>query len=190
MHRQVVAAFPGILDDGGVADVDDLLLDVEFAESIQLFRVTEAVELIGIEADDVLDMPQPVVDQAMFAVLQRRLHPTAAVVTTDDDVLDAQDIDGELQHREAVEVGMDDDIGDIAMDEDFARRQVDDLVGRDATVGTADPEVVRRLLPREALEEAGIPGGDALGPGAILVEEVFQFAHGVAVFQQAACVST
>ena len=78
----------------------------------------------------------------------RRPHAAAAVVAADDDVLDLQHVDGVLQHRQAVQVGVHDDVGDVAVDEQLARQQADDLVGRHAAVGAADPQVARRLLAR------------------------------------------
>ena len=97
----------------------------------------------------VLDVAQPVVDQAERRSQIRRPHAAAAVVAADDDVLDLQHVDGVLQHREAVEVGVDDDVGDVAVDEQLAGQQADDLVGRHAAVRAADPQVLRRLLRRE-----------------------------------------
>jgi hypothetical protein len=52
----------------------------------------------------------------------------------------------ELDHRQAVEVRVDDDVGDVAVDEQLARIEVDQLVGGNAAVGTADPQVFRSLL--------------------------------------------
>ena len=93
-------------------------------------------------------MPQPVVDQAEFFLLERRAHASAAIMADDDDVFDAKHIDGVLHDRKAIQVAVDDDIGDVAMDEDFAGEQAADFVGRHAAVGTADPEILGRLLPR------------------------------------------
>ena len=86
----------------------------------------------------------------MARALECRLDAAAAVVAADDDVLHAQDVDGVLEHREAVEVGVHDDVGDVAVDEHLAGREADDLVGRHAAVRAADPEVLGRLLVGEA----------------------------------------
>jgi hypothetical protein len=48
---------------------------------------------------------------------------------------------------------VDDEVGDVAMDEQFARPQADDLVGGHPTVCTADPEVLGRLLSGQRFEE-------------------------------------
>ena len=122
-------------------------------------------------------MPQPVVRQPDALVLQRRRDAAAAIVAADDDVLDLQHIDRELHDRKAIEVRMDDDIGDVAVNEELARQQADDLVGRNAAVGAADPEIAGVLLPGEALEEVRLDVPDALGPGAVVLEEVREGAH-------------
>ena len=89
----------------------------------------------------------------MPLAVQRRAHAAAAVVPADDDVADLQHVDRELDHREAVEVGVHDHVRDVAVDEELARQQADDLVGRHAAVGAADPQVLGRLLARKLGEE-------------------------------------
>ena len=93
-----------------------------------------------------------------------------------DDMLDLEHIDRELQHREIVGVLGRGEIGDIAVDEQFARLQVDDLVGGHPAVGAADPEILRRLLALQPLEEAGSAANHALRPGAVIGFQVIQ--HG------------
>ena len=96
-------------------------------------------------------------------------------------MLDAQYVDRKLQYRQAVEIRMDDHIGDIAMHEQFARLHADNLVGRDATVGTAYPQEFRVLLGNQLLEKIRI-GRDHLGrPLLIIGDQLAQcpvkFAH-------------
>ena len=55
--------------------------------------------------------------------VERRAHAAAAVVAAHDDVLHPQHVDGVLEHGEAVEVGVDDDVGDVAVHEHLARRR-------------------------------------------------------------------
>jgi hypothetical protein len=108
------------------------------------------------------------------APFERGLDAAAAVVADHHDVLDLEHIDGELDHRQAVEVGMHHHVGDIAMDEDLARQQADDLVGRHARIGAADPQQLRRLQVRELFEIARIDFAHLVRPGAIEVEQVVQ----------------
>ena len=115
-----------------------------------------------------------VAEQAGRAGGGRGLGPDAPVVAADDDVLDPQDVNRVLHDRKAVEIGVDHDVRDIAVDEQFARIEIDDLVGGHAAVGTTDPQVLRRLLTGEAREEAGIVGDHALRPGAVSGFEVIE----------------
>ena len=80
--------------------------------------VRQAIEQGRVLAGDVLHVPQPVVDQAERLALVRRVHAAAAVVPDDEHVLDLEHVDRELQYRQAIEIGMHDDIRDVAMDED------------------------------------------------------------------------
>ena len=83
----------------------------------------------------------------------------------------------ELQHGEAVEVGTLDDVGYVTVDKHFSREQADDLIGRHATIRTADPQVAGGLLPREFPEKRWVGLADVSGPGAIIGKEAFQRAH-------------
>jgi TRAP-type C4-dicarboxylate transport system substrate-binding protein len=163
VHVQLLAARPGVLHDGGLAHVRHLLDDVQLAQAV----LRAGPVLVA----HVLHVPQPVVDQAVALVVQRGAHPAAAVVAADDDVAHLEDVDGELHHRQAVEVGVDHDVGHVPVHEQLAGQQVDDLVGGHAAVRAADPQVARRLLPGEAGEELRVPRADARGPGTILLEK-------------------
>ncbi len=66
---------------------------------------------------DVHHVAQPVVDQPVTRSLERCPDTAAAVVAAHDHVLHGEDVDRVLQHRQAVEVGVDDDVRDVAVDE-------------------------------------------------------------------------
>ena len=110
----------------------------------------------------------------MSFVVQRGAHTATAVVAAHDDVIDAQDVDGELDDRQAIEVTVHDDIGHVAVNEKLTWQQSHDLVRGHAAVRAADPEEVRCLLERQSLEERGIAPGNVRGPGAIAGEQFVQ----------------
>ena len=72
---------------------------------------------------------------------------------------------------------MDDDVGDVAVDEDFAGQQANDFVGGYAAVGAADPQVLGVLLAGEFLKKLRVALGDLGRPSFILGEEVRQVCH-------------
>jgi hypothetical protein len=88
---------------------------------------------------DVADVTQPVVDQAQALRLHRRSHPAAAIVAAHDHVLHLEHVDRVLQDRQAVDVGVLDQVGDVAVHEQLAGRAADDVVGRQPAVGAPDP---------------------------------------------------
>jgi hypothetical protein len=116
-------------------------------------------------------VPQPDVDQSGAVAIERRLDAAAAVMADHHDV-PTLSVDGELDHRQAVEIGVHDDVGDVAVDEQLARQQADDLVGRHARIRAADPQVLRRLQARQLEEVLGIDLLHATRPGAVEVEQV------------------
>src|SRR5262245_57518275 len=123
-------------------------------------------------------MTKPIVHQPESFAAQRRDHPAAAVMSANDEMADLEHVHSKLSDRQAIQVGMDDDVSDVAVDEYLAGQEADDLIRRDTTVAATDPEVLRRLLAREFGEEFRFALADAFGPGAILVEEMGEELHG------------
>jgi hypothetical protein len=73
--------------------------------------------------------------------VQRHLTRTAAatVVAADNDVLDREDFHRVLHYRHAVRVAGRNNVGNVAMDEQFSRREAYDFIRRDAAIGATDP---------------------------------------------------
>ena len=102
-----------------------MLDDIELAKRVQFGRPKDGFDRESVLMMHVADMAQPVVDKAHLAAFERSLHAPATVVAADDDVLDLEDIHRVLQHREAVEVGVHDDVRDVAVHEELAGEQAD-----------------------------------------------------------------
>src|SRR5688572_30293549 len=178
VHGQRPALAPGVLDDGRPADVRHLGGDIELAEPVRApLLVLDGVELGAMEGEDVADVTQPVVDQAQRLGLERGADPAAAVVAAHHDVAHPQHLDPVLEHAQDVHVGVDDDVGHVAMDEHLARLPADDAVGRQAAVRAADPQELRRLLVAQAVEEAGIGGAHPRGPLPVRLDPLLDRAH-------------
>ena len=111
-------------------------------------------------------------DQPALGAVEHGAHAAAAVVPAHDDVLDPQRLDGELQHRHAVEVGRIDDVRDIAVHEHLAGLEAGDDVGRHAAVGAADPQVLGGLQGGQAVEVARVGSGSFPCPPAVLLQQV------------------
>src|SRR4030095_5381815 len=80
------------------------------------------------------------------------------------------------------QIRMDDDVGDVAVNEELARREADNLVCRNTAVGAADPEIARRLLRHKRLEEMRIARRDLLCPAAVVLKEVRE--HRTALYRR------
>ena len=119
------------------------------AEAVVLRDLTgQAVKVCPVLALHILEMAKPIVDQPKLVVAQGGQYPTATVMPTNDDVLHAEHIHRELDCGETVQVGMNNYVGDVAMDEHLSGEQTDNLVGRHTTIRAADPEVAWCLLAR------------------------------------------
>lgn len=166
---------PGVLDDGGVADVHHLLEDIELYEPLGLqSRVCERGQSLLFAEGDVADVAEPVVDEAELGVFEGGGDAAAAVVATDDDMFDLEVVDGVLEDREAVEVGVGEEVGDVAVDKDFAGGEAENFVGRDPAVGAADPEIFGGLLDSQLLKSFWVEPG---GPLSVIFEKIFYFTH-------------
>lgn len=178
MNHEGLAVVPGLLDEVGVADVADLGDDVELAEEVKAVGLGEGVELALVLAVEFAEVLEPVVEETRRVGGSGRADPAAVVMTADDDVLDAEGFDGELDDGLAVEVVGVDDVGDVAVDEDAAGLETDDVIGGDAAVSAADPEVFGVLLVGEFSEDAGVAGFHVSGPAAVVIYKVFKSRHG------------
>jgi hypothetical protein len=69
---------------------------------------------------------------------------------------------------------MDDDIRHIPMDEHVPGHQANNLIRRYSAVGTANPKILRRLLPRQATEERRILPSHLGRPRAIVRQEMIE----------------
>ena len=92
----------------------------------------------------------------------------------DDDVPHIEPLDGVLDDGHAVCVPGSDDVRDVSVDEELARRKVGDVGRWHAAVRAADPQVAWGLLLRELHEEIGMMDAQASRPCTIAFEEVLQ----------------
>ena len=90
VQRDFLAAFPGRLHHGGVAEVINLFNHVQFAQLVEALFWRQFAQQGAVFVPDVPDMQQPVIYQTQFRVFNRRLHTATAVVTADNHVFDFQ----------------------------------------------------------------------------------------------------
>ena len=148
MHGQFLAAIPCVANNGRFTNVIHLFDHVQFTKAIAtVCSFAQLQQVIFVFLADIFNMAQPVIAQADPVMSQCRRHAAATVMTANDDVPDFQHIHRELHHGQAIQIRVNHKIGDIAMDKQFSGKQVNDFICRHSTVGAADPEVLRRLLP-------------------------------------------
>ena len=85
-------------------------------------------------------------------------------MTADDDVLDLEVLHRVLDDGQRVEVGGNQDVGDVAVDEDVAGVQSENGGLRAARVGTSDPQDLGGLAFTETFEESGISFSNGSAP--------------------------
>ena len=128
VNGERLATRPGVLDDRRTRHVVKLVQHVEFHQPrLAGVGIGDQVELPLVQVVDVLDVAQPVVDQPVLLALHGAADAAAAIVAAHDDMLHTQHADRVLQHRQAVDVGVHDEVGDVAVHEHRARVEIDDL---------------------------------------------------------------
>lgn len=70
---------------------------------------------------NILNVAEPIIDQAMPFIFQRGINTSAAVMTANYYVFDLQNLYCKLQHGKAIHVGVNNEVGKVAMDKDLAR---------------------------------------------------------------------
>lgn len=93
------------------------------------------------------------------------------------DVLHLEGFDRVLHRREAVQVSVHDYVRHVAMDEQLSGRHCDNLVGRNAAIRAAYPEIFGRLLLGQVFEEIRVLRLDSLCPGSVSFYQVSQATH-------------
>ncbi len=86
----------------------------------------------------VLHVAQPVVAQPQLFVAQSGEDPAAPVVSTNNNVIHAENIHGVLNGRKAVQVGVKHHVGEVAVNKHFSGWQAHDLVCRHPAIGAPD----------------------------------------------------
>ena len=144
---------PGALHNGGPGEVVNLLEHVQFDHATSLGDwIRYRHELLVMEPVDVLDAPQPLVQESKPSVGQRGLYARAAVVPTYDDLAHLEILHGKLEHAKQIEVRVHHQVCDISMDKELARTCPGDRLGGHSTVRAADPEALWTLLFGDVLE--------------------------------------
>ena len=146
MHRDLIACGPGFAQHLGRADIVDLLDNVQFAQTVLSgFAGAQGCKNLGMFGLYFADMVQPWIHKPVRVGRHRRQHPTAAIVATNDNVTDPQRPNTKMKDGQGVQITRRHDIGDVAMDKDIARVQIQQFGCRHAAVGATRPQTGRRL---------------------------------------------
>src|SRR5262249_10348379 len=117
---------------------------------------------------------KPVIDKAATLSVDSGAYAATTIVADHENVLHLQDVGGELKPGEVGRILRRRQIGNVAMNEQFARIEPDDFVGWDTAVRAPDPKIFRRLLAGETLEETRIRRRLCGGPGSIVCLQMIE----------------
>jgi len=173
MNSQRLTPSPGILNNGGMANVLDLLDDIQLAHFINLLlKVFYPIHLILMLDISILDASEPVINQTILLIIHGSLNTSTQVMATDNDVFYLQVINGIMEHREAVQISMIDTVGDISVDKDLTRSQFHQLISRDTAIRATNPHELWALLCGQLLKVLGVSTLLGLGPITVVLKDV------------------
>jgi hypothetical protein len=95
---------------------------------------------------DILDVAKPLVHDPEPLIRHGRANATAPVVAADNDVPHFQDFDAIVKDTLHVQISVNDEVCDIAMNKNLARFRTGDFLGRNSRIGTANPKELRPLV--------------------------------------------
>jgi len=172
VHDGILILGVRLLDGSSLDNVAALLLNAELDETVVTRGlVRNGVQLLLVESVDVANVTEPWIQQAQVLGRHGSLDAAAAVVAADDDVLDVEVAHGILDDAHNVKVGVDHQVGDVAVDEGLARLQAGNLLCRDARVAASNPQILGTLAGTQLGEEAGIFLPLLGSPGAVVLEQ-------------------
>src|SRR4051812_12385060 len=117
MERQLLAALPCLAGNRGAGNVRHLLHDVQFTKALMSLGFRGAsVELLPVLVAHILDVAEPIVDKTQAVASQGGQYTSTTIMAANNNVANTQHVDRILNYREAIQIGMDDDVCYIPMD--------------------------------------------------------------------------
>lgn len=172
VHHGEVVLGVRLLHSGGLDDVATLLLDIELNQAVVLLLlILNGVELVFVEPIHIANVTQPWVEKPQIFRCHGGLDTTAAVVSADNNVLDAEVTNGVVDDGHNIEVRVADKVRNVAVDESLTGLETRDLLSRDTRVAASDPEVLGSLSCRQLRKVLGVLGTLLLGPGAVVLKQ-------------------
>ncbi len=97
MHCQLLSSLPCLLHDGRLADIRDLLNNIQLAEPLKtLSFFADSGQYCFVFLFHVLHVTQPVINQSQLAVAESGLHATTSVMAADNNMPNCERFDSKL----------------------------------------------------------------------------------------------
>jgi len=178
VNGKLLAAFPRSYDGWEAAKDTRLCDNVELTETVPARSVIrERRKFFSVQLADRTHVGDPSLQRVGRGRPESSLDSTATIVTAHDNVRDMEYVYGVLQDCQTVLIVRADYIANVAVDKKLTGGETDNFVCWDATVGTTDPEVRRRLNRAETLEKMGVPAGLPRSPGPVVGKKLRKQAH-------------
>src|SRR6516225_6711796 len=156
---------------------------IEFNQAVcPEFSIPDGFQFIPVKPVDVLDIAQPHIKN-LFEVMVTHcgLDAATTVMAADDHMVYFKVTDGILQDTEQVYIRMNDQVGNIAVNENLTRLGTRNFIGRNPAVAATDPQELRSLKVGQALKIFGIGRFLDCCPVPVFQQQFFYRYHIIAI---------
>ena len=141
MQPKRLAVFPRAFNYIGSCQVDQLIPDIHFNESVELgFLTIQRCKFIGMIAHNATRMIEPLPELTGSSSCECPPDATTPIMTAHNDVRNLEHLDCILQRRHQVEIARINKVGDVAVNEHTSRRSHGHLFRADPAVRATDPQ--------------------------------------------------
>ena len=178
MYGYHLISLPCFLNNCCVSNIHYLFNHIQLTEPIDpFFCRRKPKKFAGTSLINVTNVTKPIIDQSMRLTFERSLYAATAIMTTNNNVFDFQNIYGILQHGETIHICMNYKVGDITMNKEFAGQEADDFISWNATIRATNPEKLRGLLLSKPGEKGRISFGNLSGPFPVVLKKKGESIH-------------
>src|SRR6202022_1781792 len=157
VDRKILPACPRVHHEYIRGHVLNLLHHIELAETVQAaVLVLQSIKFGAVRSGQLANWMKPMVNETTTSAVDGGADAAAAIMSDHHNMLHFEHVHGELEHRQIVGILRRSEIGHTAVYEQLAGVEANNRIRRHATIGAADPEILRCLLALGATEEVRI----------------------------------
>lgn len=133
---------PSLLNNRGFRQVQDLLPYIQFSQAISsFFQIPDSFQFFPVETVNIFNMPEPHIQDLLIVMIGHGCaNSTTSIMTANDHMFYAQVDNGKFENAEQIDIGMYNEVRDIAVNKDLTWLSSRDLIGGNPAVAATYPK--------------------------------------------------